>query len=193
MRQVFGGNSQGFSTFDPRLDRDVFRIHAGGYCVAAGPAIISTLLGSCVAVCLRDPEGPVAAMNHFLLPWPDRVSADKQVEGDCRYGVYAMRAIVDGMERMGACRTRMQAKLFGGAEMLAGMQPVGRGNIGYAEEVLERLGIPVIARDVGGREHRVIRFFTENGRVQLQKPRARGVESVVARRHGGTEAALRGE
>jgi len=193
MRRVFGGSSDGFCSFDPLLGREITRIHAGGYCVVRGDAVISTLLGSCVAVCLRDPNGPVAAMNHFLLPGKaddssastelnsDRASGTgrlgrgvRTLEGDCRYGDHAMAAMIQSMLLMGARRENLEAKVFGGGTMISNAQDIGRVNVDFAEKTLNGLGIPVLARDVGGRHHRIIRLFSESGRVLV----SRGDESL---------------
>ncbi|MDQ2068441.1 chemotaxis protein CheD [Natronospira bacteriovora] len=168
MRRVFGGTSDGFVSHDPLLDREITRIHAGGYCIVDGDTIISTLLGSCITVCLRDSEAGIAGMNHFLLPGEGPVRLDESV-ADCRYGAPAIHALVDGMALMGARPGRIVAKLFGGSEMLTQLRPVGRHNIEFAERCLQALGIPIQASDVGGSEHRVIRFLTASGQVRVQR------------------------
>jgi chemotaxis protein CheD len=169
MRREFGGNPSGISHFDPVLDRTIERIHAGGFCVMAGEGVISTLLGSCIAVCLRDPESRVGAMNHFLLPEVDKREEGKHREPDARFGVDAIAMTLKAMKRFGADPSRLQAKVFGGADMIAEVQSVGRMNIRFVKDELTRLGIPVLAWDVGGTRHRVIRFFIESGRVMVHR------------------------
>ncbi|MCP1726469.1 chemotaxis protein CheD [Natronospira proteinivora] len=207
MQRVFGGSSDGFCSFDPLLDREITRIHAGGYCVVQGEAVLSTLLGSCVSVCLRDPKGPVTAMNHFLLPGEQArhslggagnngdypvsrmlAMARPTPEGDCRYGIYAMSAMIDSMLLMGACMERLEAKIFGGAMMINASRDIGGVNVTFAEEKLHSLGVPILASDVGGKYHRVIRFFSESGRVLV----SRGNESRTLGRYTAAVTNARG-
>lgn len=169
MRKEFGGNTRGFSHFDPVLGRNIERIHAGGYCVMAGEGVISTLLGSCIAVCLRDGSGPVAAMNHFLLPYNEKRSAGERKERDCRFGVDAMDITLAVLERFRAKHDNLEAKVFGAADMIAEVRSVGEANIRFVEAVLADLRIPIRAWDVGGTRHRVIRFFVESGKVMVHR------------------------
>src|ERR1700712_2905807 len=98
--------------------------------VAQSDVMLSTLLGSCVAMCLRDPVAGVGGMNHFLLP-----GADAESDGTCsvRYGAHAMELLVNGLLAQGGRRARLEAKLFGGARMLAGLTDLGARNAQFAE------------------------------------------------------------
>jgi len=174
MKRVYGGSSDGFCIYDPALGCEITRIHAGGYCVVQGEGIISTLLGSCVAVCLWDPKAQIAGMNHYVLPWLEDSSdyrvgrsgvSEEPVDGDCRFGSHAMSSLIDTMLLMGAHMRRLRAKVFGGGVMLSDVHDIGAENIRFADETLRTLGIPISARDVGGRERRVIRLFSRDGKV----------------------------
>ena len=87
--------------------------------------VLTTLLGSCVAACMRDPVAGVGGMNHFLLPGGRSSSADRQAE---RHGVHAMELLVNALLQRGARRDRLEAKLFGGARLIDGLTDVGRQN-----------------------------------------------------------------
>ena len=90
------------------------RVHIiqGEYKVVSDPdVVLTTILGSCVAACLRDPVSGVGGMNHFLLPGTGSVTG-----GDAtRYGVHLMELLINGLLKQGARRDRLEAKIFGGA------------------------------------------------------------------------------
>ena len=87
--------------------------------------VLTTLLGSCVAACIRDPMAGVGGMNHFLLPGGTLGGNDRAVQ---RHGVHAMELLVNDLLKHGARRDRLEAKLFGGARMIDGLTDVGRQN-----------------------------------------------------------------
>ena len=119
----------------------------GEYKVSADPqVVITTLLGSCVAACIRDPVAGVGGMNHFLLPGSD-VGAAKESES---MGVHLMELLLNGLMREGAHRERLEAKLFGGARMMSGLSDIGRKNAEFAKRFLAYEGIKVIGGDTGG-------------------------------------------
>jgi chemotaxis protein CheD len=99
--------------------------------------VLTTILGSCVAACMWDPEAGIGGMNHFLLP--GTVSEAKpggSVPSSLRYGVHLMELLVNALLRRGAQRERLQAKLFGGACMIRGLTDVGAMNAAFAEKFL---------------------------------------------------------
>jgi chemotaxis protein CheD len=128
--------------------------------------VVSTVLGSCVSACLRDPDAAVGGMNHFLLPG---VSESRDGE---RYGAYLMELLINGLLKRGARRERMEAKLFGGARMLEGLSDIGRENAAFAKSFLDNEGIRVIAENLGGVRGRRVEFFPVSGRArQILLPR----------------------
>ncbi len=133
--------------------------------------IISTLLGSCVAVCLYDPEKKVAGMNHFMLP--GRISkADIFQDRSAKYGITAMESLIAGMEKLGADRSRMMAKVFGGGSMFDYDKKTNRiphDNIRLAKLMLEIEDIPIAQIDVGERYTRKVMLDVKSGKVFLKK------------------------
>lgn len=124
--------------------------------------VLSTILGSCVAACLRDPHAGVGGMNHFLLP------GDENNEG-LRYGVNAMELLINGLLRRGAQRERLEAKLFGGARLIDGLTDVGEQNAAFAERFLADEGIRRAGGSLGGSRARRVEFWPASGRArQLQ-------------------------
>lgn len=128
-----------------------------------------TVLGSCVAVCLFDPVEKIGGMNHMLLPG----KADmKFFDDSARYGVNAMELLINGMLKVGADRNRLVAKAFGGANVIPSISNtngIGRQNMEFTLEFLERDGIPIISRDLGGNDSRKIYFQTRTGDVFLKR------------------------
>ena len=113
------------------------RIHVvqGEHYVTQDPDVmLTTILGSCVAACLRDRVSGIGGMNHFLLPGGEKRSGDDGM----RYGVHAMELLVNNLLKLGARRDRLEAKLFGGARMLQGLTDVGELNASFAEDFLRR-------------------------------------------------------
>jgi chemotaxis receptor (MCP) glutamine deamidase CheD len=142
-------------------------VHGGMVMATADPTLAATILGSCVAVCVCDSERRVGGLNHFVLPW----EADAGELGQ-RHGRTAIESLIAGVERLGAQRWALHAKLFGGASVLnptlAGT-PMGARNIAIARESLTRLGIPVVAEDVGGTQGRKLFFHTGDGSAWVRK------------------------
>jgi len=137
-------------------------LHAGNLYASAEPAQITTVLGSCVAICLYDPMAQVGGMNHYMLP------AD--VGMNCktpRYANFAITTLIERVLALGAERRRLQAKLFGGACVLSSFQgsgnDLGSKNIEVARRRLEEEKIPVLAEDLGGNHGRRLVFRTDTG------------------------------
>ncbi len=142
------------------------RIHIvqGDYNVSGDPAVVvSTLLGSCVAACIRDPLAGVGGMNHFLLPGEDARSPTQEAE---RYGDYLMELLVNGLMKQGAHRHRLEAKLFGGARMMRGLSDIGLKNAEFAERYLKYEGIKLVGKDLGGQRGRRLQYWPVSGRAR---------------------------
>jgi chemotaxis protein CheD len=146
-------------------ERPQRRLHVvqGEFEVSGDPdVVLTTILGSCVAVCLRDKERGVGGMNHFLLPDGESDGVD---DGK-RYGVNAMELLINGLLRKGARREHLEAKLFGGARMFDGLSDVGAANAAFAERFLQDEGIPVVGGSLGGVGARRVKFWPTSGRAQ---------------------------
>jgi chemotaxis protein CheD len=134
-------------------------------CCAVTPTVITTLLGSCVAVCLWDGAHRIGGMNHFLLP----SSAVGDI--DPRYGDSAIDQLIAKMLTLGCGRQSIEAKIFGGAEVLAFGEPennVGNKNVKMALARLDHHAIAVSARRTGGESGLLVRFSTETGHVLVR-------------------------
>ena len=141
------------------------RLHVGQgeHHVTADPdVVLSTILGSCVAMCLRDPGAGIGGMNHFLLPEGEGAGTD----AGRRYGAYAMELLINELLRSGARRDRLEAKLFGGARMFGGLSDVGASNAAFAEKFLRDEAIPVVGSSLGGLSARRVQYWPTSGRAQ---------------------------
>ena len=123
--------------------------------------VLTTVLGSCVAVCLFDPVRRIGGMNHFLLP-----SGDTGGTVNVRYGTHAMELLINGLLKKGAQRDMLQAKVFGGARMNDSFRDIGGSNAAFARTFLADEGLPITAESLGGKAARRLRFWPTTGRVR---------------------------
>lgn len=153
---------------DAPVARQVFLL-PGAIHIGAEPALVTTVLGSCIAVCLWDRFAGLGGMNHFVLP------ADTEGDGSARYGDAAIDRLVDGLRALGGRPANLRAKLFGGAAVLPVLPgpagdgaTVGERNLQMAQARLAHYRIPVVAQRTGGSSGLVIRFHTATGQVILR-------------------------
>src|SRR5262249_19029290 len=112
----------------------VVHVVQGEFKVSTSPDVmLTTVLGSCVAACMRDPAAGVGGMNHFLLPG---VLAGEGA--DLERGVHAMELLINALLQAGARRDRLEAKLFGGARMMKNLSDIGAKNSVFASEFLRQ-------------------------------------------------------
>lgn len=156
--------------YDRHFERHAVKILPGEYFVTNGDKMIVTVLGSCVAVCLRDKAIGIGGMNHFLLPNDGNNDTGLLTES-ARYGVYAMELLINHLLKMGASRNRMEAKVFGGGNVLRGLKlnNVGQRNATFVLEYLHNESIPVVAKDLLDEFPRKVYFFPDTGNVLVKK------------------------
>ena len=131
--------------------------------------VISTLLGSCVAACIRCCKTGIGGLNHFLLPsTKGRIIKDDE---SMRYGNFAMEKLIGSIIRSGGIRSSLEAKVFGGANLYDtnAATPVGRSNIQFVLDFIHSEGIQLAAEDIGGTYGRKIYFHPKTGKVKVQK------------------------
>ena len=163
---------------DPQFQVPAAKLMPTQYLVVDDGTALVTVLGSCVAACVRDPLLQLGGMNHFMLP-------EGQV-GDgapARYGSYAMELLINELLKRGANRRRLEAKVFGGANVLKGFtsNPVGTHNAQFVIDYLAAEQIPVVAEDLRGIHPRKVWFFPQTGRVMVNRlPHAHDAEVLAA-------------
>ena len=149
---------------------DIIHVIPGTLYVTAKVECITTILGSCISVCLRDPTMNVSGLNHFMLPHKQEDS-NKTGESNI-YGVHAMTQLIKEMEDLGAGIDRCEAKVFGGGCMFPNDQEIGVQNIEFALKYLDKLNVNVSGMDVGLNYSRRIRFHTDTGKVMVKRLRS---------------------
>ena len=134
------------------------------YVTSESDEVLTTILGSCIATCIRDPSTGIGGMNHFLLP--DSDGHDR--EARC-YGINAMELLINDILKRGGDRRRLEAKLFGGANVIATLSDVGSRNAAFARRFLTDEGILVVGGDVGGNMARRIQYSPVSGKARQAK------------------------
>ncbi len=167
--------------FDARLNTEVAKIFPGQYFVTDRDIVLVTVLGSCVAACIRDPSASVGGMNHFLLP--DSAEDASPASRSARYGTYAMELLINRLMRHGARKQTMEAKVFGGGSVMPDLRTsgVGESNARFIVDYLRKEGIQVAAQDLLDVCARKIYFFPATGRVLVKKLRQLHNDTVLAR------------
>lgn len=127
-------------------------------------AAISTVLGSCVAACICDPEAGVGGLNHFMLP-ASHDGVWGQASASLRYGNFAMEQLINDLLLHGAQRARLQVKLFGGARMAHDSGGIGERNARFAEAYLAAEGLVPLVRELGGTQARRVIYIPVGGRA----------------------------
>ena len=165
--------------FDTSFNVEAAKIQPGEYYATGRDMLLVTVLGSCVAACLRDPVSGIGGMNHFMLPEGGEGSVGKSA----RYGVYAMEVLLNDLLKLGAKRERLVAKVFGGGAVLAGFETmnIGERNAEFVEKFLSTERIPVVAHDLKGQVARKIYYFPSDGRVLVKNLRRLHNDTIVER------------
>ncbi|MFA5514810.1 MAG: chemotaxis protein CheD [Desulfuromonadales bacterium] len=145
-------------------------LYPGTLFVHRQPHLVTTVLGSCVAVCLWDPVARIGGINHYLLPLWNGEGLPTP-----KYGNIAITKLVEKIVDCGGNQFRLIGKLFGGAAMwhsAQGLYQVGERNIALAQTQLAEMKIPIAGADLGGNAGRKVIFNTGTGEVMMrrQKP-----------------------
>jgi chemotaxis protein CheD len=173
---------------DHHFQYDAVKVLPGEYFVSREDLVIMTVLGSCISACIWDSSARVGGMNHFMLPDGDGV------EGGGRYGSYAMELLINELQKLGARRETMQAKVFGGAQVMAGFTSmnVGERNTAFVLDYLSTERIPVVSQDVLDIHPRKVCFFPVVGKALVKRLAHSHPETLaVEERRGDAQAVAR--
>jgi chemotaxis protein CheD len=167
------------------------KINPGGHYVTRDKNdMIVTVLGSCVAACIRDPLAGVGGMNHFMLPESDD-GAWGAASASLRYGNFAMERLINDILCRGGHRSRLEVKVFGGARLFGNGAQVGPQNADFVEAYLKEEGLRIAAAHLRGEHARRIHYFPHTGVVKmLELPRT---EASLATIEIGYGASLRSQ
>ena len=154
--------------FDKTFNAEAAKILPGEYFVTEKNMLLVTVLGSCVAACIRDTRTGIGGMNHFMLP--DGGSKD-MLGSSARYGTYAMEVLINHLLKMGASRSRLEAKIFGGGAVMETLKSsnVGTRNVEFVIDFLKTERIPIVAKDLLETYPRKVYYFPNTGKVLLKK------------------------
>ena len=163
-----------FFWFEAQFRCEAVKVLPGEFFVDTEELLIMTTLGSCIAACLWDRYARVGGLNHFMLP-------DGQGSSG-RYGSYAMELLINEMLKRGATRSSMEAKVFGGGQVIAGMDAlnVGERNTQFVLDYLKTERIPVVSKDVLGIYPRKVCFLPASGKAMVKRLAATRAAEIQA-------------
>ena len=147
------------------------RILPGEYYVTCEDEVIDTVLGSCVAACIRNPRLGIGGMNHFMLPRPSGSGDDawERIAGRAtRYGSASMEQLINRVLSAGGQRKDLEVKIFGGGRVLSSLSDIGARNIVFVRDFLRKEGLKVISEDTGDTCSRHVHYFPRTGRVRVR-------------------------
>ena len=173
-----------FFFYDAHFKNDAVKILPGEYFVHHEDILIMTTLGSCIAACLWDRNAKIGGMNHFMLP--------EGTDGSGRYGSYAMELLINEMLKCGASRQSMEAKVFGGGQVVSGMSTmnVGERNTTFVIDYLKTERIPILSRDVLDIYPRKVCFLPASGKAMVKRLSAANTEAVAAQDRAAVQRAV---
>ena len=168
--------------YDRTFDRDAAKILPGEYFYTNKDMLIVTVLGSCVAACIRDRITGVGGMNHFMLP-DAGMDADSPVSASMRYGAYAMEVLINDVLKAGAKRENLEAKVFGGGNVVRGFVAIniGERNAQFVREFLKAENIRIVAEDLNDIHPRKVYYFPRTGKVLVRKLKEMNNNTLVNR------------
>ena len=172
-----------FFFYDAFFRNDAVKILPCEYFVYHEDILIMTTLGSCIAACLWDREARIGGMNHFMLPEGDA--------GSGRYGSYAMELLINEMMKQGATRATMEAKVFGGGQVIEGMNSmnIGERNTAFVVDYLKTERIPIMSKDVLGVHPRKVCFLPASGKAMVKRLAATNPAALAAQDRAAAQQA----
>lgn len=139
-------------------------LYPGQLVTSGQPLMVSTILGSCVSICMWDPAAHIGGINHYLLPGNPTPG-----QSDLRYGNTAIERLIEELVALGVKKQRIVAKVVGGASILSSFsgsrQSIGDQNVAMAHRLLAKHGIHISGEQTGGTRGRKLLFHTGNGSV----------------------------
>lgn len=165
---------------DTAEDITTIKILPGEFYVTRKNERIETILGSCIAACVRDPVSGAGGMNHFMLPVDKNAVGAPELSKANHYGNYAMENLVNSLLSSGAKRERLEFKIFGGGRIINGNSNIGWYNIGFAFDYVYTEGFKVVSQDIGDIYPRKVLFYPHTGRVRVRRLNAMHNQSLAA-------------
>ncbi len=171
---------------DHHFQYDAVKVLPGEYFVSNEEIVIMTVLGSCIAACIWDGRARIGGMNHFMLPDGDTG------DGSGRYGSFAMELLINEMLKLGARRETMQAKIFGGGQVMAGFTTmnVGERNTQFVQDYLATERIPIVSQDVLDIHPRKVCYFPVTGKALVKRLAHSHPETLAVEERRGNAATV---
>ena len=142
------------------------KVMQGDFCVTNQEVVLTTVLGSCIAVCIYDPSMGYGGMNHFMLP---KLTGDFDLDKPLRYGLFAMEQLINQLWKSGCKKHNLKLKVIGGGRMMDGFSDIGKLNIEFIEQYVKDEKLDLIASDLGGDYARKLAFFPATGRLLVNR------------------------
>ncbi len=157
--------------YDKDFKIQAVKILPGQYYVTDKDKLLVTILGSCVAACIRDKQSGIGGMNHFMLPDSGKSNADSPLNASARFGTYAMEILINQLLKLGANRSNLEAKVFGGGNVMKELtqSSVGQRNADFVLKFLATENIIVVAKDLVNIYPRKVFFFPKSNKVLVKK------------------------
>lgn len=184
--------------WDKRLNVSAAKILPGECYVSAQGEMIATVLGSCVAACIRDRRIGVGGMNHFMLPVQQSermIDRPSLVNAALCYGNWAMEYLINEILKQGGRKSDFEVKIFGGGRVLCGLSnlDIGARNLSFVLEYLAREGMAVAAQDLGGEYPRKVLYFSDTGAVKMKRLKTRANETIEQREKAYLESMVKNQ
>ncbi|WP_341325963.1 chemoreceptor glutamine deamidase CheD [Methylotuvimicrobium sp. KM2] len=167
----------GFAAINRYWDREneiiAAKLLPGEYYVTNENEMITTVLGSCIAACIRDSVLGIGGMNHFMLPETSTEQAKNAgyslLGSATRYGNYAMEHLINTILASGGKRKNLEVKVFGGGKIIPSLSDVGLRNIGFVLDYIDTEALNLLAQDLGDIYPRKVNFYPKTGKVRMKK------------------------
>ncbi len=169
--------------WDPRMRMPAAKILPGECYVSKTGEMIVTVLGSCIAACIRDKRIGVGGMNHFMLPIQHEDMTKSAIVSELAYGNWAMEFLVNEILKLGGKKANMEVKLFGGGNVMSNFShiDVGGRNIDFVLKFIEQEGLSVVAKDLGSDCPRKVLYFPDTGAVKLRRLKTQANDTIGQR------------
>lgn len=170
MTEIFDEHAATNFYFDRGFNTEAVKLLPGEYFVTSKDMMLVTVLGSCVAACIRDNYSGIGGMNHFMLPDAGG-DPNSPLNASARYGTFAMEILINQLLKLGAIRSNLEAKVFGGGNVIDGMTVtnVGQRNADFVLDFLKTEKIKVVAQDLVDVFPRKVYFFPKSSKVMVKK------------------------
>jgi chemotaxis protein CheD len=168
--------------FDTHFDIEAAKILPGEYYVTSRNMLLVTVLGSCVSACIRDRTTGIGGMNHFMLPHGGE-DENSPLSASARYGSYAMEVMINQLFKLGAKRNNLEAKVFGGGNVLRGftVANIGERNANYVLDYLDTENIRIASQDLLDIYPRKVYFFPQSGKVLVKRLKTAHNDTIIER------------